>query len=200
MNAIFCIPMPDVKPEVILDRIKSALGYHQQHDRFDDIVTAHAKTFDWALQVKERPTQGWPSLHNWLCHGQAIYSVSGKAGSGKSTLMKYLHQDVRLHDALQSWAGNAQLLTLSFYFWNAGSESQKSQKSLFRSLLYQALCQKPSLGPIFFPERYLPSAKWTEFPTFHDVRRAFKHFTASLDDDSLKVALLIDGLDEFDAV
>jgi hypothetical protein len=145
------------------------------------------------------PNLSGPSLYSWLQEGDGIYWVSGKAGSGKSTLMKFLFQDTNLHDALRTWAGTARLITVTFYFWIAGSALQKSQEGLFRSILYQVLEQEPSLARTLFAEQYLPGATWTNFPTFHELRRAFLRFTSSLG-NSIRVVMLIDGLDEFDAV
>jgi hypothetical protein len=47
------------------------------------------------------------SLLNWLSSGAGIFHVSGKLGSGKSTLMKYLceHDNTKL--LLEKWAGGS---------------------------------------------------------------------------------------------
>jgi hypothetical protein len=181
----------------VLARIMAQLRHSAQDDRYDDIVEAHNDTFQWALQDRDGGTLSGPSLYEWLRAGDGVYWISGKAGSGKSTLMKFLYQDARLHDALKLWAGNSQLITIHFYFWSAGSGLQKSQEGLFRAILYQVLEQEPSLGPVLFPEQYLPGAKWSQFPTFHDLQRALSRFRRSIG-SSQRVAMLIDGLDELD--
>jgi hypothetical protein len=181
----------------ILGRIMAQLRHSAQDDRYDDIIQAHNDTFQWALQNRDGGTLIGPSLHEWLREGDGVYWISGKAGSGKSTLMKFLYQDARLHDALRLWAGNSQLITIHFYFWSAGSTLQKSQEGLFRAILYQVLKQEPSLSRVLFPEQYSHGARWPQFPTFHDLQRALSRFTRSLG-SSKKVVMLIDGLDEFD--
>ncbi|KAF2679691.1 hypothetical protein K458DRAFT_313435, partial [Lentithecium fluviatile CBS 122367] len=190
-----------VEPDDLLRWIKANLHYQRIHDRFDDIVKAHQETFSWILEEDQdcRFNQG-PKMLEWLREGSRIYWTTGKAGSGKSTLLKNLHQDPRLAKALQSWARaeNCTLIILSFYFWNAGIDLQKSQEGLLRSLLLQAPSEQPLLGPILFPEQFEFGARLTEFPTFHDLRRAFKRLTDNLP-DTFRIALLIDGLDEFDA-
>jgi len=47
------------------------------------------------------------SLLNWLSSGTGIFHISGKLGSGKSTLMKYLceHDNTKL--LLEKWAGGS---------------------------------------------------------------------------------------------
>jgi hypothetical protein len=185
-------------PEDVLKALKERLYYQKLNDRFDDIDKAHQSTFDWALQDSNGSESRWPNLFNWLRADQGIYWISGKAGSGKSTLMKFLCRDPRLHAALTLWAGDAKLLILRFCFWNAGSDLQKSQEGLFRSLLYQILDQAPSLGSDLFREHYKTPALVAQFPSFHELRRGIHRFI-DLQAGSFKVAMLIDGLDEFEA-
>lgn len=120
------------------------------------------------------------------------YWISGKAGSGKSTLMKYLRQDPRFMESLNVWAGDDGLVIADFYFWNSGAEIQKSQEGLLRSLLWQVLNQNISLASTMFAEQYLPHAEWDEFPTFHQLRRAFGRLT-SYSLISTKIAIVIDA-------
>jgi hypothetical protein len=44
-------------------------------------------------------------LTHWLSSGNGIYHISGKLGSGKSTLMKFLCEHKRTKAELQNWAG-----------------------------------------------------------------------------------------------
>lgn len=179
--------------------IKAQLQFRRQSDRFDDIVEAHQTTFRWIFEDNPTSNTSCPDFHTWLRNGQGIYWVSGKAGSGKSTLMKYLSQEPALQTALDLWADGTPLLIVSFYFWNAGSDMQKSQEGLFQTICFQILDQDPSFGEVLFPEQFLPGASWQEFPTFHELRRAFSRFRQSLDGKT-KVVMLIDGLDEFDEI
>jgi hypothetical protein len=82
-----------------------------------------------------------------------LYWITGKAGSGKSKLIRFLvdHQETRT--SLQAWAGGTRLITVSFFFGNSGYALQMSHKGLFRSLLYQILDQAPGLVPIVLPHR-----------------------------------------------
>jgi len=44
-------------------------------------------------------------LRNWMSSGAGIFHISGKLGSGKSTLMKYLCDHDRTKSLLKEWAG-----------------------------------------------------------------------------------------------
>jgi len=48
-----------------------------------------------------------------------LYWINGKAGSDKSTLMKYLIMHDKTKSALEKWAGWAKLLLSSFSFGTA---------------------------------------------------------------------------------
>ncbi|ORY15849.1 hypothetical protein BCR34DRAFT_598123 [Clohesyomyces aquaticus] len=92
-----------------IDRLPYAVGTNiaaakPKMDRHDIIKPAHRKTFDWVFQRPEMAHVPWPNLDEWLRTMTRVCWISGKAGSGKFTLMKYLIQDLRLRQALESWA------------------------------------------------------------------------------------------------
>jgi hypothetical protein len=178
--------------------ITSSLYYTRKDDRYDDINAAHRNIFNWALEGRAKDSISWSSLTDWLQHDGGVYWINGKAGSGKSTLMKYLYQDPRFMEALKLWAGEDRLIVVDFYFWKSGAEIQRSQEGLFRSLLWQVLHEDISLASTLFAEQFLLNADWDEFPTFHQLRRAFGRPTSNTF-TSTKIAIVIHGLDEFDA-
>jgi hypothetical protein len=200
-EVLHAITNRNLQPYSIRDvtrEIKDRLHFTRKDDRYDDITAAHQNTFSWALEGSTKGLSSWSSLTDWLRAHGGVYWINGKAGSGKSTLMKYLYQDRRFMEALRIWAGEDRLIVADFYFWNPGAGIQKSQEGLFRSLLWQVLNQNISLASTLFAEQYLPRAEWNEFPTFHQLRRAFGRLTShSL--NSTKLAMVIDGLDEFNA-
>lgn len=65
--------------------VLASLTFDQIQYRQETVAIAHQKTFGWALDPLS-PTK----LEPWLRTGSGIYWIKGKAGSGKSTLMKYL--------------------------------------------------------------------------------------------------------------
>lgn len=173
--------------------ILDSLYFEQMHTRHSTIKASYADTFAWIFDDVET------HFKSWLEHDAGIFWVRGKAGSGKSTLMKFLGDHHLTPSILQRWAGTKKLLTASFYFWNAGSPMEKSQEGLLQSILFQILSQCPNLIPLVTPDR------WQGDNAYHKQHRPWNHKELS---DALKIALsdrvlparfcfFIDGLDEF---
>ncbi|KAH9216706.1 hypothetical protein DL95DRAFT_460042 [Leptodontidium sp. 2 PMI_412] len=143
--ALFCETITDLKKlrSIILEGLSEAelhkvnqmmlnsLRYPQMRDRYEEISEAHAQTFKWILEDSESQTRTWSNFSNWLQNGTGIYWVNGKAGSGKSTLMRYIvdHQETRR--LLKFWSANVDLHTAAFFFWNSGSAEQRSYIDVF---------------------------------------------------------------------
>ncbi len=135
---------------------------------------------------------------DWLRTGKGIYWVSGKAGSGKSTLMKYLHNHKETATALRSWAGNKNLVTAGHFFWYAGTDMQKSQQGLLQTLLFNVLRQSPALVPLVCKSRWEESAQLRELSswTHQELLEAFLCLrTQSV--NSTRFCFFVDGLDEY---
>ncbi|KAF1353980.1 hypothetical protein BDV97DRAFT_292071, partial [Delphinella strobiligena] len=109
--------------------------------------------------------------------------------------MKFLKDDSRTAEALAEWAGGDDLMVASFHFWRAGSDLQRSQPGLFRSLLYEILKRYPDLGPLLFPRQYEPRASWDGFPAFTELKKAFRQLATQ---NMVKIVFFIDGLDEYE--
>ena len=75
--------------EKFIHPVIQSLIYPEIHLRFDKIPRAYIWTFEWLFT----PTA--TAFPEWLKSGDGIFWMSGKAGSGKSTLMKFLssHQN-----------------------------------------------------------------------------------------------------------
>jgi hypothetical protein len=97
-------------------KITDSLYFTRKDDRYDDIVAAHQDTFNWAPEDRAKDSISWPSLADWLRQDSGVYWISGKAGSGKSTFMKYLYRDPRFKESLKLWAGDYRLIVADFYF------------------------------------------------------------------------------------
>ncbi|RHZ67684.1 hypothetical protein CDV55_107910 [Aspergillus turcosus] len=141
------------------------------------------------------------SFLSWLEYGHGIFHISGKLGSGKSTLMKFLYTDARTQEMLRKWAGSGTLVMGSFFFWKPGSQLQKSTTGLFRSLLHQTLSKVPSLVPEIVPEQWkeITSIPWQAYSKIdfspETLEEAFRRLIDSQSED-LRICFFIDGLDE----
>ena len=142
-----------------------------------------------------------------LCHrlssldgDKPLYWMTGKAGSGKSTLMKYLYNHTLTKHYLLQWAGTKSLITASCFFWNLGADLQKSQIRLLRTLLFELLQKFPAFIKSVNPWRWQSyelglsaSVPWT-IRELKDKSQTFLKKTKA----SVKVSLFLDVLDEFE--
>ena len=146
-----------------------------------------------------------PNIALWLREGGRIFHISGKAGSGKSTLVKFLYSHAKTEENLRKWAGGKKLVKARFYFWSSDKdELQMSLDGLRRSLLLGVLCQCPDLIPDIFPQQWgqwkngLPSsvAVSDTFPA-GIVKGAFDLLVAKQSNPTHRFCFFIDGLDEY---
>ena len=178
--------------------ILGGLHFWAMRIREASITEAHARTFEWIFEDQPvlRPRV---KFKEWLSDGNGIYWIAGKAGSGKSTLMKYLVSEPRTESILQTWAGNEALVVAKFFFWNAGDVMQKSQEGLLRSLLHEVLSQCPQLIESVCPSRWRNSDLYdthSEPWTLHELVESFA-LLSRIPDLSSKFCFFIDGLDEY---
>ena len=172
-----------------------SLHFNAIKDRETQIVPAHAETLKWLLDPSSRS-----NLAKWLESQSGIYWINGKAGSGKSTLMKYLVAHPQTAKLLRTWAGSQTLVTVSVYFWHAGTVLQKSLEGLFRSLLYQILRQNPDLIRIVCASKlaaFRPFGQEIEPWTELELREAIGLLKGETRINA-RLCFFIDGLDEYD--
>ncbi|KAI6084324.1 hypothetical protein F4821DRAFT_271252 [Hypoxylon rubiginosum] len=181
-----------------------SLGFDSRDARHAAIREAHRKTFDWALsEARAAESQGVCSsgggLARWLRSGSGTFWVSGKPGSGKSTLMKRITGHPTTKQLLSVWAHPERIVLISHYFWSAGTAMQKSQHGLLQTLLYDIFRQLPDLIESVCAERLtrpleeLDRQAWTVPELWGVLQRIAEQ--ASL---RVKFCLFIDGLDEYD--
>jgi hypothetical protein len=137
---------------IVKQAVLNSLRYRTIQYRYDAVAEAHAKAFQWIFDDARLHQRPWDDFTKWLTSQDGIYWISGKAASGKSTLMKYLcsHPDVKRH--LASWANNTPVACAQFFFSNTGTTLQKSEAGLLRSLLDQLLSRHLELIPKLLPE------------------------------------------------
>ena len=103
-------------------RILKSLAFEGMYGRSDMVEEAHYQTFRWILddgddQDDRSDCEHWTQTEqrrirnaarerfkNWLSSGQGVFHVSGKMGSRKSTLMKYLGDHPETLAELIKWA------------------------------------------------------------------------------------------------
>ena len=123
------------------------LHYDGMEDREERIAKAHQATFQWIFETDRMNDKKWSNFKDWLESDSRLYWMTGKAGFGKSTLMKFISQrfpdspgeEPRCWKHLKHWAGDDHLVIATFFFWNSGFPIQMTQSGLFRSLLNQIL-------------------------------------------------------------
>jgi hypothetical protein len=187
-------------------RMLDTLYFDTIEERRSKVPEAHAKTFNWIFENSSEKAHSWANFRLWLQSQNStlpdscgIYWFSGKPGSGKSTLMRYLYEDSRTQIHLRRWAGSMPLVLASCFFWNPGTKIQKSQEGLLRSLLYQLLQQCNGLFPYVAPERWRAYALGSnQFNTWTDAELLQAFHNLILHSSDIKFCLFIDGLDEFE--
>lgn len=204
------------------------------YQRANSTSARQAKNQDWILkaisfpQSRKEQIQGdigktfhWITSHEpfiqWLNSTDDIYHISGKPGSGKSTMMKFIDGNTDVHKRLDQWAqlDNKALLKASFYAWKPTSdafewkpEDHSCTELLIRSLLHQLLTSAPKYIQTVFSQHWNPET-FTVFNTktqtenseprlsFYELQTALhelldKHLT-----QSYRIFFLIDAMDEF---
>ncbi|KAK3986149.1 hypothetical protein QBC44DRAFT_222252, partial [Cladorrhinum sp. PSN332] len=187
--------------ENVASRILSCLNFRQMKDRFESIPEAHAQTLQWIFDPPKTAVK-WDNFPAWLESGTGCYWINGKAGSGKSTLMKFLWAHPTKSAHLERWSKGRPLIMASFFFWYMGSSLQKSQIGLLRSLLYDILSEAPSLIPMVMPDLCREVTKRPDDhlgePSIVELTRWFKNLACHLPrHQQARFCLFIDGLDEF---
>ena len=172
-------------------RILRTLAFEEMNTRQENIAQAHASTFDWIFRNPKLDFTDWASAKDGL------FWITGKAGSGKSTLMKYIVEDPRTQRLLEKWAGDHEVTTAHYFFWNAGTEMQKSQVGLLRTLLFHIVRQCPDKALELIPHRFqdmfaLGATPWT-LPELCKTLEAFGRQA----DLGTRICFFIDGLDEY---
>ncbi|KAL8897304.1 MAG: hypothetical protein Q9207_007278 [Kuettlingeria erythrocarpa] len=179
--------------------IIDSLYFPQILQREENIKEAHPTTFEWLFESPcptndpEKPGD----ILNWLRSGCGAFWVNGRAGSGKSTLMKFFYQHPKTTAALKEWSGSRSLFVASFFSWNAGTVMQKSQQGLLQTLLYHIFRQDTALIASLCPSRWNQTSPLRNAWSYSEVSEAFTKLKGQ-NLDSVRLCFFIDGLDEFD--
>lgn len=136
-------PTTKMKEQAVL----KSLDYDCRQLRHEQIKPAHEATFSWIYTTSSDTEAKRHRFLDWVETGDGFFWISGKAGAGKSTLMKFITSDDNEHTkaALQTWADPCKAIVASHYFWSSGEELQRSYGGLWRSLLFDMFSQVPEM-------------------------------------------------------
>ncbi|KAK1458195.1 hypothetical protein CMEL01_15542 [Colletotrichum melonis] len=202
--------------------ILRALEFDTMYYCYDTICDAHEKTFRWILadDFDERCNvdcpNGRPSLATceerrhirqkltrWLSSGSGVFHFSAKLVACKSTVMKIIINHGESRKRLDTWAGEKTLVCAKFFFWNSGSERQRSISGLYLGLLHEVLSAHPDLTPHDLPSFWetvytssWPAGERTHISPSQALQGLDRLFRGSDISQNYRFCLFIDGLDE----
>lgn len=174
------------------DKILRKLAYDSIDDRREAIPEAATTTFEWIFQDNASSPI---TFRSWLTTNtdSGLCWIYGKPGSGKSTLMKFIYDQDTTGDLLGVWAGDRQLFIAQHHFWYPGTNIQKSQEGLLRSLLYQVCSEYIALLPTIFPSRWTSNRA----PKPWSVKELIDAIGMLRTVTDAAFCFFIDGLDEY---
>lgn len=194
----------DIRENYIRSEIRSSLAFEEMNYRYDAIVQAQPRTLDWLFDLKSDAQESGDSFAQWLSGKDTefknLYWIRGKPGSGKSTLMRNLRDDLRTRTTVKGWFGDRKLALVSCFFWASGTPLQKSLRGLLQTMLYQLLCVEDNFEPAVCHPRWIlfeygaqQQIGWSA-DELEDAIARFVHLYS----DQLRILFIVDGLDEFE--
>ena len=185
--------------------IVDSLFCPRMYERKNRIAEVYSNTFEWIFNGHPNKSGAYSEFRSWLTQDGGVYWITGKPGSGKSTLMKFIVKDQRMISNLQVWAGSSiwagssSLIIASFFFWNAGTPFQKSLLGVLQSLFYEIVKSDSSLVSILFPWRWRTHERFERVPdwTIQDFMDALENLKTQTTGQT-HFCFFIDGLDEYD--
>ena len=186
------------KVQLLLDSFR----FDAMRAREGRVIERHAQSFQWIFSSES-------VFARWLSSFSGLFWINGKAGSGKSTMMKFLFECPETHSRLDTWAGDRKLVISRHFFWNAGTPIQKSFQGLLQAICYDIFRTCPGLLPLLCKERWasisgktclLPkdhvTDTWSESEMATMIRQIGESDLIS-DGRATCLFILIDGLDEY---
>jgi len=171
-----------------------ALAYDSMSARRMQLAQDPARHVEW---IWREQAQGGPGFAEWLNSDTPMFWITGKPGSGKSTLMKHVAESSRATSLLPTRPGR-QWLVVHFYFdFRAGSGIANSVDGLLKSILFQLAQQSNRVA-----DTIRHDLKRTDYiAASHNLDREELFHLLQLSTSAIssvyKVCGFVDGLDEF---
>lgn len=184
------------------ESILSSHGEEQEPNRGGEVAkSASDKREKLDYENTQRDVNA--QLRTWLLDGSGLFHISGKPGSGKSTLMKYLVKHSKVIESLEEWAHPKRLAFGKFFFWKP-DHGQNDLDALIRGLLYSVIHCDYELVHSAFPKCSGNSFEQLSLQskvkiTKKDISEAFDNIVKDGNTSKMfKFCFFIDGLDELD--
>lgn len=188
------------------DRFIGSLKFPGMNARKNQIAENYPNTCFWFLDldgedddtVDHPPVRNgsakprWDNFLDWLESDSKLYWVSGKPGSGKSTLMKFLTSRPETKNALQRWRPEVQIL--SHYLWSPGTIMGRHVKGVWCSLLYQLFVDSDDLIDWILAGQ--PHLRLKESDSDWNIVELTRIAKISMSFSRRALCIFIDGLDE----
>lgn len=199
------------------NRVLRRLFFQSIFQRELDVVDAVGETFRWIFDGDHESAASLQfvqylaseeevlredmsrSFIRFLRQDGHTFLVTGKAGCGKSTFMKYIAHHEKTAAYLKDWAQDGKLVIVRLFFWQSQDAFQASIEGFWRSILFQLLSQCPELIPRVFPrEQPLGAEAFTDAVEFRasELEAAFATLIQLSDPRDYRFVFFIDGLDE----
>lgn len=163
------------------------LDYAERRSREHQVqnLDANEESLSWIWSASS-------SFTEWLSSRQGLYWISGKPGSGKSTLVNYLINRDETKLELQRHS-HLDWIVLHFFFdFREGKGTANSFEGLLRSLLYQLIQQMPQVDVFGLSD--CGHESFSGWPV-HRLRDALGK---TLQNANNAVCIFVDGLDEYE--
>ena len=159
----------------------------------NEVSDPQPETFGWIFY--DTIKRSWDRFRAWLTGCGYLYWINGKAGSGKSTLIKFIASDPRTRDLLQHSSPENEIMIVSFYLWLSGSKLQRSPKGFLCSIVRQIMLNDSNLlERLINQNETLLAKRCTVDWSIGEVSGVLKK---AISITSRTICIFVDGLDEF---
>jgi NACHT domain-containing protein len=174
------------------DQLIHSLWFDSINARRTQIQDRYCETFEWVYRANDEDPRS--RIRQWMNSEEPLLWISGKAGSGKSTLMKYIVRDERTIEQLNQLSGAYKVY--SYFIWNSGALIQRNLKGMYCSLLYGMLRHDARLSALLLEAQ--PGLDTKRSPLDWELDELSTALTHTLRDHHEPACIFIDGLDELD--